>query len=83
MNCSDAVRIKIIAKIDSISMLHKPLDVEAIEKFCRRFPETKVKHLLGLHAKVYVADDHTAIVTSGNLTSSSLSRNLNIKLFED
>ncbi len=56
-------------------MLHGSLDVKAIENFCLSFPETQVNHLPGLHAKVYVADDHTAIITSGNLTASSLTNN--------
>ena len=76
VNHLDSVQINIVTKIDATSMLHKSLDVEAIETFCRKFTETKVKHIPGLHAKVYIADNHTAIVTSGNLTSSSLSRNL-------
>ena len=72
----NSIQIKILTKLDSASMLHGSLDVNAVSNFCSNFPETKVSHLPGLHAKIYIADDHTAIITSGNLTQSSLSRNL-------
>jgi len=36
---------------------------------------TAVRHLPGVHAKVYVADEDLAIVTSGNLTAGGLYRN--------
>ncbi|MCY4275016.1 MAG: phospholipase D family protein [Gammaproteobacteria bacterium] len=71
-----SVQFNICTKLDSNSILHGSLDLNAIQKFCYKFPITTVKHLPGLHAKVYIADDHTAIITSGNLTISSLSRNL-------
>ena len=57
------------------SMLQGSLDTKAVAKFCKEFPKITVRHLPGLHAKSYVADEHTAIVTSGNLTSSSLFQN--------
>lgn len=72
----NSIRIKILTKLDSTSILHGSLDVGAVRKFCNDFPETSVTHLPGLHAKIYIADVHTAIVTSGNLTQSSLSKNL-------
>ena len=51
------------------------LDASAIAEFCHAMPKTTVRHLTNLHAKVYVADLHTAIVTSGNLTQGALHRN--------
>ena len=36
---------------------------------------TTVRHLPGVHAKVYVADEDVAIVTSANLTAGGLYRN--------
>ena len=56
-------------------MLQGSIDIKAIASFCRENPLATVRHLPGLHAKAYVADDHLAIITSGNLTSSSLNRN--------
>ena len=41
----------------------------------RQYPRLRFRHLPGLHAKAYVADEHTAIITSGNLTYNSLHQN--------
>ena len=67
--------ISILTNLAADSMLQGSIDVESIASFCRRNPFTTVRHLPGLHAKAYVADDHLAIITSGNLTNSSLNRN--------
>lgn len=68
-------QINILTNLAVDSMLHGSIDPNAIASFCHRHPLTTVRHLPGLHAKAYVADDHLAIITSGNLTSSSLNRN--------
>ena len=68
-------QINILTNLAVDSMLHGSIDPAAIAYFCRRHPLTTVRHLPGLHAKVYVADEHLAIITSGNLTNSSLRRN--------
>ena len=68
-------QINILTNLAVDSMLHGSIDPDAIAYFCRRHPLTTVRHLPGLHAKAYVADDHLAIITSGNLTNSSLNRN--------
>jgi len=39
------------------------------------FPATKVRFLPSLHAKVYIADDTEAVVTSANMTDSGLAHN--------
>lgn len=72
---SDSIAINILTKFDSVSLSYGSLDVTAIEKFCDEYPQTTVSHLSGLHAKVYVADDHSAIITSGNLTKAALTEN--------
>ena len=68
-------QISLLTNFAVDSLIQGSLDVTAIEEFCRAVPSTHVHHLPGLHAKVYVADNHTAIVTSGNLTHGSLYRN--------
>ena len=68
-------RFSLLTNVSADSLLQKTLDTKAIAGFCKSFPETTVHHLPGLHAKVYIADKHTAIVTSGNLTANSLHRN--------
>ena len=67
--------VSILTNLAVDSMLQGSIDVNAIASFCKQNPFTTVRHLPGLHAKVYVADDHLAIITSGNLTNSSLNRN--------
>ena len=51
------------------------MDSAALSWLCEQIPQTTVRHLRYLHAKAYVADNHTAIVTSANLTSGGLWRN--------
>ena len=68
-------RVELITNLAVDSLLQGTVDSGAIANFCRAFPEVEVRHLPGLHAKVYVADDHSAIITSGNLTRASLNRN--------
>ena len=68
-------QFSLLTNLSADSLLQKTLDTKAIASFCKSFPETTVHHLPGLHAKVYIADKHTAIVTSGNLTANSLHRN--------
>ena len=48
------------------------MDIDALSEFCRAFPNSRVRNLPGLHAKVYIADLCEAIVTSANLTRGGL-----------
>ena len=68
-------QISLLTNLAVDSLLQGSVDSRAIAEFCKEVPTVSVRHLPGLHAKAYVADEHTAIVTSGNLTSSSLHRN--------
>lgn len=68
-------QVDILTNLAVDSMLQGTIDLDAIVSFCQWNPLTTVRHLPGLHAKVYVADDHLAIVTSGNLTYAALHRN--------
>jgi hypothetical protein len=66
------------------NMLCGATDVSAIIDVVNAFPSTAVRFLPSLHAKVYVADESRAIVTSGNLTASGLFRNFEYGvLFDD
>ena len=65
-------RFHILTNLDVYSLLDGSIDAETIAQFCQSHPGSTVRHLPGLHAKAYVADQHTAIITSGNLTRSSL-----------
>ena len=68
-------QISLLTNLAVDSLLQGSVDGAAIAEFCREVPTVAVRHLPGLHAKAYVADDRMAIVTSGNLTSGSLHRN--------
>ena len=68
-------QIQLLTNLSTDSILHGSLDARSIADFYEEFPAATIRHLPGLHAKVYVADDHTAIITSGNMTNNSLHQN--------
>ena len=75
LNTNKLPRITILTNLAADSLLQGSVNGKAVADFCREVPTTTVRHLPGLHAKAYVADEHTAIITSGNLTFNSLHRN--------
>ena len=60
-------------KIDSI--LSGSLELGGITEMGHAFPNFSVIHMPSLHAKVFIADNKRAIITSGNLTDGGLRRN--------
>ncbi len=68
-------QISLLTDLATDSLLQGSLNGEAIVRFCGKVPTVTIRHLDGLHAKAYVADEHLAIVTSGNLTNGSLRSN--------
>lgn len=68
-------QISLLTNLSVDGLLQGSIDGKAIAEFCRTVPTTTVRHLPSLHAKAYVADEHTAIITSGNLTVGSIYRN--------
>jgi PLD-like domain len=52
------------------------MDLDALAELGRSVPGFELTHLPSVHAKVYVADDKMAIVTSGNLTEPGLRGNV-------
>lgn len=75
LDADNQPQVTLLTNLDVDSLLQETVDVNAIAQFCREVPTTSVRNLPGLHAKVYVADESVAIITSGNLTYSSLNRN--------
>ena len=73
-----SVRIDLLTSLASGSLADGLVDCGALLSFCDQVPGTSIRHLLHLHAKAYVADDHTAIVTSANLTDGGLVRNFEL-----
>ena len=70
-----SVRGDLLTNLHADSLIDGSLDIGALVWLCARVPGTTVRHLGNLHAKAYVADGHTAIVTSANLTNGGLCRN--------
>jgi hypothetical protein len=58
------------------SLLSGSTDVEALSTLSKLLPRFELVHLPSLHAKVYVADDRVAVVTSANLTQPGMTGNL-------
>lgn len=73
-----SVQLDLLTSLASGSLAEGLVDCGALLWFCERVPGTSIRHLLHLHAKAYVADWHTAIVTSANLTDGGLVRNFEL-----
>lgn len=68
-------QIEILTNLATDHLIQGSTDASAIAVFRRMIPTTTVRHLPGLHAKAYVADDRLAIITSANLTEAGLNQN--------
>lgn len=69
------VHVEVLTNLAVDSLLTGVLDIDALRDMVRSHPCTNVTYLPGLHAKVYVSDTRTAIVSSGNLTTAGLTTN--------
>lgn len=65
----------VLTDLSRDNMLSGSVDVAALADLATAAPQGTVRFLPSLHAKVYIADESCAIITSGNLTASGLSRN--------
>ena len=70
------IEITTLANIDPDAVSASALDIGAIRYLAEASPLAQVIALPNLHAKVFIADEKAAIVTSGNLTRSALDRNI-------
>lgn len=75
LNRENPPRIDVLTNLAPDNLIQGSTDPRALSVFCSTMRDVRVRHLPGLHAKVYVADDKLAIVTSSNLTESGLNRN--------
>lgn len=69
------IEILVLTDLSRENMLSGATDVSALIQLCEAIPRTDIRFLPSIHAKVYVADESLAVVTSGNLTQSGLNRN--------
>ena len=70
------VQVSVLTDLRPESTLSGAMDLEALAELGNNLPKFDLTHLPSLHAKVYVADRKVAIVTSGNLTDSGVSGNI-------
>ncbi|MGA2609206.1 MAG: phospholipase D-like domain-containing protein [Terriglobia bacterium] len=70
------VRVKLLTNLRPESALNGSMDLEALVELSRCLPKFELTHLPSLHAKVYVADESMAVVTSANLTEPGITGNL-------
>ena len=70
------VKVLTLANLDSNAIRTSALDVAALRRLADASPSSRVVSLSHLHAKVFVADETVALVTSANITRPGLDRNL-------
>lgn len=70
------LRFQLLTDVRSSNVLGGSLDLAALRIFNTELPNCVIVNLPRLHAKVYVADETNAIVTSANLTPSGMDSNL-------
>lgn len=72
----NSLHVVVLTNLRPESTLNGSTDLEALVQLGNNLPKFDLTHLPSLHAKVYVADQSMAIITSGNLTDSGISGNL-------
>lgn len=70
------IEVLTLARMELQAISSSALDVEALLRLARVSPTSKLVALPNLHAKVFVADNKYAVITSGNLTCSGLDTNI-------
>ncbi len=73
---SQSLRLTLVTNLSLDNLIAGATNVNAILEVAGRLPLTNVRFIPTLHAKVYVADNARAIITSANLTNGGLYRNL-------
>ena len=68
-------KLTVVTDLSRRNLLSGSTDADAIHELVINFPTSEVVFLPSVHAKVYIADDQAAIITSGNMTAAGLSRN--------
>jgi len=74
-NLNEQVDVTLVTNLSPSSLVQGVLDPSALTHLMDALPRSKVIHLPRLHAKVYIADNQTAIITSGNLTTGGITGN--------
>jgi hypothetical protein len=72
---ASSVCIHVVTDFSTRSLATGATDPRALLRLFDAVPGTQVSYLRRVHAKVYIADERIAIVTSGNLTAGGLLSN--------
>jgi hypothetical protein len=73
---SPRFQLSLITDLSRNNILSGATDIAAIADLARAIPTILIRFLPSLHAKVYIADEKCAIITSGNFTDAGLHRNI-------
>ncbi len=71
----DGGEVLILTDLSPMSICQGSTDPAALRTLSNRGHSLLIRHLPRLHAKAYIADEQTAIITSGNLTAGGLIQN--------
>ncbi|MFN5627060.1 MAG: phospholipase D family protein, partial [Planctomyces sp.] len=71
----DSVRLTLLTDLSPLNVAQGATDPGAIRELAESIPSLRITHLPRVHAKVFVQDSQSAIVTSGNLTAGGLESN--------
>jgi hypothetical protein len=72
---AEKLRLTVVTDLSRRNLLSGSTDAGAIHELVTNFPSSEVVFLPSVHAKIYIADDQAAIITSGNMTAAGLFRN--------
>jgi len=70
-----SVSTTIITNISLRAVINGATEPAAVRNLAKQTNSDHIHHVPGLHAKIYIIDNHHAIITSGNLTAGGLIRN--------
>lgn len=70
------IKIKVVTDVSLRNVLHGATDTSALIRLMQRVEQVEVNYLPKLHAKVYVAEDDFALVTSANFTDGGAFANI-------
>ena len=69
------IELTLLTNLSTDNMLSGATDVTGLLDICVAVPHTSIRFLPNVHAKVYVADESCAVVTSANLTNAGMLTN--------
>jgi phosphatidylserine/phosphatidylglycerophosphate/cardiolipin synthase-like enzyme len=72
---SASVDVRVLTDLSRDNLLSGATDVASLLRLADAIPRTTIRFLPSLPAKVYIADDKRAVVTSSNFTDSGILRN--------